>query len=136
MVDLMPDGGTLSFAAENIVLTDKSARSNSDAQSGSYVVILVRDTGAGIPPAILGRILEPFFTTKEAGKGTGLGLSTTLGIVKNHGGFLTIESELDRGTSCKIYLPADNSSDTEDRAAATDPSAGKQAKRSPISSLN
>jgi two-component system, cell cycle sensor histidine kinase and response regulator CckA len=116
--DAMPDGGTLSFAAENIVLAENSARSNNDAQSRSYVVILVRDTGAGIPPEILDRILEPFFTTKEAGKGTGLGLSTTVGIVKNHGGFLTVESELDRGTSFKIYLPAENSSDPEHRAAA------------------
>jgi two-component system, cell cycle sensor histidine kinase and response regulator CckA len=70
------------------------------------VVLLVADTGAGIPPAIRDRIFDPFFTTKELGKGTGLRLPTVQAVVKRHGGFLNVYSEEGRGTEFKIYLPA------------------------------
>jgi hypothetical protein len=108
--DAMPDGGTLTIAAENLVLDENYARMSIDARAGSYVVVTIADTGTGIPPELLERIFEPFFTTKEPGKGTGLGLSTTLGIVKSHGGFVNVYSEIGQGTRFKIYLPAEKDS--------------------------
>ncbi len=104
--DAMPEGGTLRLAAENVVVDENYARMNIDAHVGAYVVVTVADTGMGIPPEIIERVFEPFFTTKEVGKGTGLGLSTTVGIVKKHGGFMNVYSEVNRGTRFKIYLPA------------------------------
>ncbi|HAJ63141.1 MAG TPA: hybrid sensor histidine kinase/response regulator [Cyanobacteria bacterium UBA8543] len=104
--DAMPNGGTLSISAKNLFIDQNYARLNLDAQVGSYIVIRVTDTGMGIPPEILDRIFEPFFTTKEIGKGTGLGLSTAIGIIKSHGGFVNVYSEVGRGTEFKVYLPA------------------------------
>ncbi|MGA9380616.1 MAG: PAS domain S-box protein [Phormidium sp.] len=104
--DAMPNGGTLSICAENIVVDEKYAKLNIDAKVGSYIVVTIADTGIGIPGEIIDRIFEPFFTTKELGKGTGLGLSTVLGIVKSHGGFINVYSELGKGTEFKVYLPA------------------------------
>lgn len=104
--DAMPNGGTLTIAAENIFLDEHYAKIDLDAQVGSYIVISILDTGTGIRPEILERIFEPFFTTKELGQGTGLGLSTVLGIIKSHGGFLKVYSELGKGTQFKVYLPA------------------------------
>jgi len=96
--DAMPDGGTLSISAENVFIDQNHAKMNLDAQVGSYIVITVADTGTD-------RIFEPFFTTKEIGKGTGLGLSTVIGIIKSHGGFVKVYSEVGRGTQFKVYLP-------------------------------
>jgi hypothetical protein len=104
--DAMPEGGSLSLKAENITLDDKAARLHLGAKPGSYAVLSVTDTGTGIPPAILDKIFDPFFTTKEVGKGTGLGLSTVSGIVRSHGGFVTVYSEPGAGTSFRVYLPA------------------------------
>jgi two-component system, cell cycle sensor histidine kinase and response regulator CckA len=102
--DAMPKGGTLTIAAENVVL-DEAELFNPDAQIGPYIAITVSDTGTGIAPDVLERIFEPFFTTKELGRGTGLGLSTVLGIVKNQGGFVDVQSQVGQGTQFKVYLP-------------------------------
>ncbi|MBI4785332.1 MAG: hypothetical protein HY785_29110 [Oscillatoriophycideae cyanobacterium NC_groundwater_1537_Pr4_S-0.65um_50_18] len=104
--DAMSDGGVLTISAENCFLDQASASIKANIQVGNYVVITVTDTGTGIPPNVRDRIFEPFFTTKPTGQGTGLGLSTVLEIVKAHGGFLHILSEVDQGTSVKVYLPA------------------------------
>ncbi len=104
--DAMPKGGTLYISAENLFVDENFVKLNLDAQVGSYIVITISDTGFGIPPLILERIFEPFFTTKEVGKGTGLGLSTVFGIVKNHGGFVNVESDVGKGSKFQVYLPA------------------------------
>ena len=70
------------------------------------MMISVADTGIGISPEIIDRVFEPFFTTKELGKGTGLGLSTVLGIVKSHGGFINVQSDINKGSNFQVYLPA------------------------------
>lgn len=103
--DAMPKGGKLELSAENIVIDEYYTQMNIDAKIGAYVVVTVADTGIGMHQEVQERIFEPFFTTKEVDKGTGLGLSTTLGIVKNHGGFVNVYSELNKGTIVKIYLP-------------------------------
>jgi PAS domain S-box-containing protein len=104
--DAMPDGGTLTLSAYNLCIDENYARMHIEATVGSYIVIKVSDTGTGIPTEMLDRIFEPFFTTKELGKGTGLGLSTVIGIIKGHGGFVDVYSELGQGTQFKVYLPA------------------------------
>ncbi len=104
--DAMPAGGTLTVALEHVVVDDVYAGMNLDARPGSYVMMRVEDTGTGIPPAVLDRMFEPFFTTKETGKGTGLGLSTAHAIVRSHGGFIDVYSEVGKGTRFRVYLPA------------------------------
>jgi PAS domain S-box-containing protein len=104
--DAMPGGGRLVVTAENRELGPIEADAHPEARPGSYVVLKVSDTGAGIPAAILERIFDPFFTTKDAGKGTGLGLSSVLGIVRSHGGFVTVASELGKGSEFSVFLPA------------------------------
>ena len=104
--DAMPDGGGISITMENVVLDEVYAGMNPEAKPGAFVLVKVTDTGTGIPPAIREKIFEPFFTTKEIGKGTGLGLSTTLAIIRSHGGFISLSSERDKGTSFHIYLLA------------------------------
>ena len=104
--DAMPNGGTLSISAENLFVDEHYARMHLEACVGDYIVITVTDTGTGIPPEILDKIFDPFFTTKEFGQGTGLGLSTVIGIIKSHGGFVNVYSEVGRGTRFKVYLQA------------------------------
>ncbi|HKP13685.1 MAG TPA: PAS domain S-box protein [Blastocatellia bacterium] len=104
--DAMPDGGKLSIKVENTHLDENYARMNLEAKPGRFVVITVADTGTGIAPRIVDKIFEPFFTTKEHGKGTGLGLSTVSGIVRGHGGFINVYSEVGRGTQFRVFLPA------------------------------
>jgi PAS domain S-box-containing protein len=104
--DAMPGGGILAISAENITLDDKDARAHLEAKPGLYVCLVITDTGTGISPYVREKMFEPFFTTKEIGKGTGLGLSTTLAIVKSHGGFITLDSEVGNGTTFRIYIPA------------------------------
>ncbi|MBM4162427.1 MAG: PAS domain S-box protein [Ignavibacteria bacterium] len=104
--DAMPNGGTLTIAAENLVVDDNFDQLDVDAKAGAHVAISVSDTGIGISPEIRDKIFEPFFTTKEVGRGTGLGLSTVYAIVKGHGGFVHVQSEVGMGTIFTVYLPA------------------------------
>jgi CheY-like chemotaxis protein len=90
---------------KNAPLKPADLAAHPDAKPGNYLCVSVADTGTGIPAEQLGKIFEPFFTTKAPGKGTGLGLSTSLSIIKNHGGFITVHSEEGRGTEFKFYLP-------------------------------
>src|SRR5262249_19875572 len=103
----MPDGGRLRMTVNNLQIDDHYAAMHEEARSGPYVVIEVTDTGVGMPPEVIERIFEPFFTTKGIGKGTGLGLSTTLGIVRSHNGFVTVESRPGKGTTFRVHLPAE-----------------------------
>jgi PAS domain S-box-containing protein len=104
--DAMPDGGSLTITAENMTIDECDAAMHIDAKPGAYVAIGVSDTGTGISPHVIDRIFDPFFTTKEVGKGTGLGLSTVIGIAKSHGGFVKVYSEICKGSTFKIYIPA------------------------------
>jgi PAS domain S-box-containing protein len=104
--DAMPRGGALTISGENVELDEIQASMIPEASPVSYAVVEVSDTGIGIPPDIIGKIFDPFFTTKEFGKGTGLGLSTLIGIVKSHGGFVTVKSALNKGATFKVFLPA------------------------------
>ncbi len=104
--DAMPSGGIIDIETETVVLDEQYKKMHIEANVGTYVVISVSDKGMGISPEIMERIYEPFFTTKEFGKGTGLGLSTVSTIVKGHNGFINVYSELGKGTTFKIHLPA------------------------------
>lgn len=86
---------------------------NLEAQVGRHIVIVVSDTGTGIPPEVVGRIFEPFFTTKPLGQGAGLGISRVNAIVRSHGGFINVYSEVGKGTQVKVYLPAVKSLETQ-----------------------
>nr|WP_258589609.1 response regulator [Mesorhizobium sp. AR02] len=99
--DAMPSGGTITVHAQNRSVANRSE----DVPEGDYVVVTVRDTGSGIAPDILAKVIEPFFTTKPVGKGTGLGLSTVYGFMKQSGGTLRIDSVVDRGTAMQLWLP-------------------------------
>lgn len=104
--DAMVGGGQLRIAARNISVSDALAQSNPGAHPGPHVLLTVADSGSGIPRELIDRIFDPFFTTKVAGKGTGLGLSTVMGIVKAHGGFLQVQSEMGRGTEFSLFFPS------------------------------
>jgi PAS domain S-box-containing protein len=104
--DAMPDGGTLRLSAENCTLdAATAAKLEAGARPGRWVVLQVQDTGTGIPPEVLARMWEPFYTTKPSDKGTGLGLSTVRGIVEGHSGFVTVQTIVGRGTTFRAYLP-------------------------------
>ena len=103
--DAMPEGGRLSFAADNVELTPGEAAAIPEGKPGQFVSLLISDTGAGMAHEVRARIFEPFFTTKAEGRGTGIGLATVLRIVKGHGGFLRLESEPGQGTTFEVFLP-------------------------------
>jgi CheY-like chemotaxis protein len=98
--DAMPEGGRICIACRNATLAE-----GGDAPAGDYVVLAVSDTGCGIPPEMIERVTEPFFTTKAVGKGTGLGLSMVYGFAQQSGGTMRIESRLDQGTTVELWLP-------------------------------
>ncbi len=104
--DAMPGGGRIAITASNVTLDPQLAAMNQGVPPGPYVCVEVADTGMGIAKVILARIFDPFFTTKEPGQGTGLGLSTVLGIVRSHGGFVTVDSTVGQGSRFKVYFPA------------------------------
>ena len=120
--DAMPNGGTLGIETRVVEL----GAEHLDVIPGPHVMLLVRDTGVGIAPDVQRQLFEPFFTTKEAGQGTGLGLSMVHAIVRQSGGHVTVDSELGKGTTFRVYLPRVTSdvaaSDTMATPAGTDPS--------------
>ena len=114
--DAMPNGGTLRVRTANVVV-DNGSSTGLALAPGSYVALVVEDTGTGIDPAVLPRIFEPFVTTKPHGLGTGLGLSTVYGIIEQTGGTVHVDSTLGRGTRFAVYLPR-ATNDTGPNAAA------------------
>lgn len=103
----------ITLAAENTNVDEHFASMNPGAIYGPHIVLRVSDTGTGMTPEVLDRIFDPFFTTKEPGQGTGLGLATVLGIVKSHRGFLTVQSEVGKGTAFKVFVPAELGEDAQ-----------------------
>ena len=101
----MTGGGQITIKTQNVTIDRQIAASNPEVKPGSYVMIIVSDSGIGMTPAVLARAFDPFFTTKEVAKGSGLGLSQVYGFAKTAGGHVTIESELGTGTTVKLYLP-------------------------------
>ncbi|GJE70791.1 hybrid sensor histidine kinase/response regulator [Methylorubrum podarium] len=104
--DAMPDGGTVTVKTENLLVEDEDTALTKTVPPGAYVMISVTDTGIGMPPEILARVMEPFFTTKEEGKGTGLGLAMVYGFAKQSGGAVRIYSEVGHGTTVRFLFPA------------------------------
>ncbi|MEO8213305.1 MAG: ATP-binding protein [Myxococcales bacterium] len=120
--DAMPHGGQVIIETEERSLTKEERAVTPDASPGRHVCLRLTDTGSGIGAKHLPRIFEPFYTTKEPGKGTGLGLATVFGIVKQHGGWVAVQTEVGRGSTFEIFLPA---SDWPDSVAQASPGGGK-----------
>jgi signal transduction histidine kinase len=110
--DAMPKGGKISIKVDQLDCCESPIPINSRSRPSSYAVLSVIDTGRGIPCDNVDRVFEPFFSTKEFGRGTGLGLSTVREIVVSHGGFVTVESQLGKGSTFRIFLPVSPSQKT------------------------
>jgi CheY-like chemotaxis protein len=123
--DAMPAKGTLTIETKSAVLDESFAAAHGYGKPGTYALLSVSDTGAGMNDETKRRIFEPFFTTKEVGKGTGLGLATVYGIVKAHDGFINVYSEPSRGTMFRIYIPLVRSGETAPEPVKQEPSSLK-----------
>jgi PAS domain S-box-containing protein len=124
--DAMPAGGRIDLRVENVTLDESHVRDNPEARLGHFVCLSVTDTGCGMNEQVRQHLFEPFFTTKDTGKGTGLGLSTVYGIVKQHDGWIEVESQEGKGSTFRVLIPAlsiDATSASSDTAAA--PGRGK-----------
>ncbi len=126
--DAMPDGGKVAIRTANVPAAEAGMLNLNGMPAADYALVEVSDNGTGIPPDIIGKIFDPFFSTKEVGKGTGLGLSTVYGIVKQSGGFIYPVSEIGKGTTFRIFLPrhvpgADEIAEEKARDAAALPEA-------------
>jgi two-component system, cell cycle sensor histidine kinase and response regulator CckA len=115
--DAMPGGGRMTIQSSLAVLSDGDISNQPDAHPGWFAVLSVSDTGVGMDENVRQRIFEPFFTTKEKGKGTGLGLSMVYGVVKNHGGFVHVYSEVGDGTTFRVYLPLSGKPEVQERGS-------------------
>jgi PAS domain S-box-containing protein len=104
--DAMPNGGLVEISSCVVTVTEADAARNPEARPGRFACLRVRDTGHGMTPQIISRIFDPFFTTKDVGKGTGLGLSTIHGIVKQHEGWVDVQSEVGKGSVFEVFIPA------------------------------
>lgn len=122
--DAMPSGGQLTLGTDSAVLDQAFCDRHPELRPGHYVVLSVRDTGCGIPPEAMEHVFEPFFTTKGVEEGAGLGLATVYGIVQQHGGAVDIDSEPDKGTCVRIYLPAAAPADADDNGSQAQSAAG------------
>ncbi|HWP03352.1 MAG TPA: ATP-binding protein [Gemmatimonadaceae bacterium] len=122
--DAMPDGGSLVVSTSSVTLDEEYVRSHPDARAGDYMLITVSDTGTGMTDYVKAHLFEPFFTTKPPGKGTGLGLATSYGIVRQFGGHIGVYSEPGVGTTMKVYLPVDESHESETTHPAVEPQRG------------
>jgi CheY-like chemotaxis protein len=116
--DAMPKGGQLAIRIAIVDVDETYRGGQSESHAGRFVCLSVTDTGIGITPENLHRVFEPFFTTKEIGKGTGLGLATVYGIIKQHQGWIEVDSQLDRGTAFRIYIPYAGSEAVKEKLTA------------------
>ncbi len=125
--DAMPDGGKLTIRTENVTERETEQLGYKGMEPGEYVLCEVTDTGTGMPPEVMEKIFEPFFSTKEVGKGTGLGLSTVYGIIKQTGGYVyPLSDGAGQGTTFRIYLPRHVGKEVEEPAEAEDVGAEKK----------
>ncbi|WP_320202951.1 hybrid sensor histidine kinase/response regulator [Agrobacterium rosae] len=122
--DAMGGSGKLTIEVGNASLDQDYARTHAEVEAGQYVMLAVTDTGSGMAPEIIDKVFEPFFSTKPEGKGTGLGLSMVYGFVKQSGGHVKIYSELDQGTTVKVYLPRSLSNEDREIVVQSGPIVG------------
>ena len=129
--DALPDGGALTITTENVTVDDAVSRTNPEAVPGPYVRLTVTDTGTGIDEASIGRVFEPFYTTKEQGEGVGLGLAMVHGAVKQSGGFVTVQSVVEVGSTFALYFPEVKAADAKPKETDTHGGIVRRAESSP-----